>query len=114
VPSQKVVSKKNTRLYIHPVTKSQETFFSFSSSFPSLSCANDSMSDPNLLDSSKGGVLDSQLDLDQRVVLDVIRNTTDDEKLEDLDFEEGGLRGWLAVLGAQVSTQISSIIISAQ
>ena len=63
------------------------------------------MSGPNLNvpDSSQEGVLDSQLDLDQTVV---IRNTTSDEKLEDLDFEEGGLRGWLAVLGAQVSTHL--------
>lgn len=70
------------------------------------------MSDPNLFASSKEGVLDSQLDLDQAVVLGVIQNTTSDKKLEDFDFE-GGLRGWLAVLGAQVFAHISSIIISA-
>lgn len=70
------------------------------------------MSDPNL-NPSQEGVLDSQLDLNQKVVLGVIRNTTSDEKLEDLDFEEGGLRGWAAVLGAQVPTHIY-IIISAQ
>lgn len=77
---------------------------------PSLFCANDSMSGPNLLDSSQESVLDLQLVLDQ---VGVIRNTTPDEKHEDFDFEEGGLRGWLAVLGAQVSTHVSSIIISA-
>lgn len=72
------------------------------------------MSDPNLSNSSQEGVIDSQSDLHQAVVIGVIRNTTSDEKV-DLDFEEGGLRGWLAVLGAQVSTHISNIlIISAQ
>lgn len=75
------------------------------------------MSDPNLSDSSLKGVQHSQSDLDQKVVLGVIQNTTtSDEKIEDLDFEEGGLGGWLAVLGAQVSTHttvtISKIIIS--
>lgn len=64
------------------------------------------MSDPNLSDTSQKGILDSQSDLHQAVVLGVIRNTTSEEKLEDLDFEEGGLRGWLAILGAQVSTHI--------
>lgn len=74
-------------------------------SFPSLpSPVQSTMSDPNLLDSSQKGVLHSQSGLDQKVVLGVIQNnTTSDEKLEDLDFEEGGLGGWLAVLGAQVS-----------
>ena len=58
------------------------------------------MSGPN---PSQEGVLDSKLDLDQVVVLGVIPNATiPDDKLEDLDLE-GGLRGWLAVLGAQVS-----------
>lgn len=58
------------------------------------------MSGSNFLDSSQEDVIDSQLDLNQKVVLGVIQNTTSDEKLEDLDFEEGGLHGWLAVLGA--------------
>ena len=62
------------------------------------------MSDPNLSDSSKEVVPDSQLDLDQTVVVIQNSSSTSNEKLEDLDFEEGGLRGWLAVLGAQVST----------
>jgi hypothetical protein len=66
------------------------------------------MSDPNLSDSSQKGVLvHSQSDLDQKVVLGVVQNTTtDDNKLEDLDVEEGGLGGWMAVLGAQVISQI--------
>lgn len=73
------------------------------------------MSDPNLSDSSQKGVLDSQSNLDQKVVRGVIQNiTTSDEKLEDLDFEEGGLHGWLAVLGAQVSSHISVLVSSAK
>ena len=61
------------------------------------------MSGPN---PSQEGVLDFKLDLDQAVVLGVIPNTsttTSGDKLDDLDLEEGGLRGWLAVFGAQVS-----------
>ena len=73
-------------------------------SFPSLpSPVQSTMSDPNLLDSSQKGVLHSQSGLDQKVLGVIQNNTTSDEKLEGLDFEEGGLGGWLAVLGAQVS-----------